>query len=143
MLLISHAQLFMDPNWCSTNGSEHFEWHTFLCERVVDNLYILGMAIPRRISFLQELRSRGMTNLLSSGIEEYEIYSLGSSGNFEEWVIPKILKIPPKIQMNFEKNANKIQHRLYISKLGNNTKSDPETQNFFNNFLKTFWNFYI
>ena len=44
----------------------------------------LGMAIPRRISFLEESRSRGMTNLHSSGIEEYEIYSSGSSGNFEE-----------------------------------------------------------
>ena len=44
----------------------------------------LGMAIPRRISFLEESRNRGMTNLHSSGIEEYEIYSSGSSGNFEE-----------------------------------------------------------
>jgi hypothetical protein len=44
----------------------------------------LGMAIPRRISFLEELRSRGMAILHSSGIEEDEIYSSGSSGNFEE-----------------------------------------------------------
>ena len=42
------------------------------------------MAIPRRISFLEESRSQGMTNLHSSGIEEYVIYSSGSSGNFEE-----------------------------------------------------------
>ena len=46
--------------------------------------YTLGMAIPRRISFLEESRSRGMANLHSSGIEEDEIYSSGSSGNFEE-----------------------------------------------------------
>ena len=74
------------------------------------------MAIPRRISFLEESRSRGMTNLHSSGIEEYEIYSSGSSGNFEEWFIPKILKIPPKIQKKtFKKN---FQHWIYISKFG-------------------------
>ena len=50
------------------------------------------MAIPRRISFLEESRSRGMANLHSSGIEEDEIYSSGSSGNFEEWVIQLITK---------------------------------------------------
>ena len=44
----------------------------------------VGMAIPRKISFLEESRSRGMANLHSSGIEEDEIYSSGSSGNFEE-----------------------------------------------------------
>ena len=80
------------------------------------------MAIPRRISFLEELRSQGMANLHSSGIEEYEIYSSGSSGNFEEWAIPKILKIPPK----FEKKSKKNQHWIYISKFGmfgNNTKN--------------------
>ena len=44
----------------------------------------IGMAIPRRILFLEESRSRGMANLHSSGIEEDEIYSSGSSGNFEE-----------------------------------------------------------
>ena len=43
-----------------------------------------GGAIPRRISFLEELRSRGISILHSSGIEEDEIYSLGSSRNFEE-----------------------------------------------------------
>ena len=63
------------------------------------------MAIPRRISFLEESRSQGMTNLHSSGIEEYEIYSSGSSGNFEDCNIPKILKIPPKIQRNCEKKS--------------------------------------
>merc|ERR1712051_1119436 len=49
----------------------------------------LGMAIPRRISILGESRSRGMTNFHSSGFEGYEIYSSGSSGNFEELVIQK------------------------------------------------------
>ena len=44
----------------------------------------LGMAIPWRISFLEESRSQGMANLHSSGIEEDEIYSWGSSRNFEE-----------------------------------------------------------
>ena len=48
------------------------------------------MAIPRRISFLEESRSQGMANLHSSGIKEDEIYSSGSSGNFEDWFIPKI-----------------------------------------------------
>ena len=47
-------------------------------------IFKLGMAIPRRISFLEESRSRGMANLHSSGIEEDEIYSSGSSGNFED-----------------------------------------------------------
>ena len=72
------------------------------------------MANPRRISFLEESRSRGMTNLHSSGIEEFEIYSSGSSGNFKELVIPKvlkipqkILKIPPKIQKKCEKKIKK------------------------------------
>ena len=45
---------------------------------------VLGMVIPRRISFLEESRRRGMANLHSSGIEENEIYSSGSSGNFED-----------------------------------------------------------
>ena len=65
------------------------------------------MAIPRRISFLEESRSWGMTNLHFSWFEEYEIYSLGSSGNFEEWVIPKILKISQKIQKKCEKKIKK------------------------------------
>ena len=87
----------------------------------------LGMAIPRRISFLEESRSRGMRNLHSSGIEEYEIYFSGSSGNFEEWVIQKITKnswkSPQKFKWILKNNSNKIQHWFYISKLGNNTKN--------------------
>ena len=77
----------------------------------------LGMAIPRRISFLEESRSQGMTNLHSSGIEEYEIYSSGSSGNFEEWVIPKNLKNSPKIKKNVKKKIKKkkFQHWIYTS----------------------------
>ena len=65
------------------------------------------MAIPRRISFLEESRSRGMINLHSSGSEEYEIYSSGSSGNFEEWVIAKILKIPQKFKKILKKISKK------------------------------------
>ena len=42
------------------------------------------MEIPRRISFLEESKSQGMTNLHSSGIKEYEIYSSGSLRNLEE-----------------------------------------------------------
>ena len=74
------------------------------------------MAIPQRISFLEESRSWGMTNLHSSGIEEYKIYSSGSSGNFEEWVIPKILKIPPKIQKKCEKKNFSIEFILQSPK---------------------------
>jgi hypothetical protein len=42
------------------------------------------MAIPRTILLLKESRSRGMAKSNSSGIEEYKIYSSGSSRNFEE-----------------------------------------------------------
>ena len=56
-----------------------------------------GMAIPWRISFLEESSSRGMTNLHSSGIEEYVIYSSGSSGNFEEGFV---YNIPVSILLN-------------------------------------------
>ena len=82
----------------------------------------IGMAIPWRISFLEESRSRGMTDFHSSGIEEYEIYSSGSSGNFEEWVLAKILKIPPKLKKKIKK---KFQHWIHILRFwmfGNNTK---------------------
>ena len=48
------------------------------------------MAIPWRILFFEESRSRGMANLHSSRFEEDEIYSLGSSGNFKEWFIVKL-----------------------------------------------------
>ena len=87
---------------------------TSLSQISIHELWI-GMAIPRRISFLEESRSRGMINLHSSGIEEYEIYSSGSSGNFEEWVIPKILKIPPKIQKKiWKKNKKKSALNLHF-----------------------------
>ena len=68
----------------------------------------LGMAIPRRFSFLEESRSRGMANLHSSGIEEDGIYSSGSLGNFEEWVIQKIIKNLDK----HPKNSNKFWKKL-------------------------------
>ena len=73
----------------------------------------IGMAIPRRISFLEESRSRGMTNLHSSGIEEYEIYSSGSSRNFEELYA---LKFAEKLPVYYKKNY--ILHKfLKISKI--------------------------
>ena len=65
------------------------------------------MAIPRRISFLEESRSRGISNLHSSGIEEYEIYSSGSSGNFRGMSYPKNTENPPKLQKSFEKKFKK------------------------------------
>ena len=84
------------------------------------------MAIPRRISFLEESRSRGMAKLHSSGIEEYEIYSSGSSGNFRGMRYPKN---PENLQKNptiFEKKIKKkFQSWISISKFrmfGNNTK---------------------
>ena len=58
------------------------------------------MAIPRRISFLEESRSRGIAKLHSSGIEEYDIYSSGSSGNFRGMSYPKN---PENPQKNLEK----------------------------------------
>ena len=65
------------------------------------------MAIPRRISFLEESRSRGMIDLHSSGFEEYEIYSSGSSGNFEESVIQKSWKSPQNFKKNVKKKSKK------------------------------------
>ena len=85
------------------------------------------MAIPRRISFLEESRSQGIAKLHSSGIEEYDIYSSGSSGNFRGMSYPKNPENPQKIQKNLEKKfKKKIQPWIYISKfriLGNNTKN--------------------
>ena len=87
----------------------------------------LGMAIPRRIPFLEESRSWGKAKLHSSGIEEYDIYSSGSSGNFRGMSYPKNPENPQKIQKNLEKKfKKKIQPWIYISKfriLGNNTKN--------------------
>ena len=83
----------------------------------------LGMAIPQRISFLEESRSWGKAKLHSSGIEEYDIYSSGSSGNFRGMSYPKNPENPPKNQKNHQK---KFQPWIYISKfrmLGNNTKN--------------------
>ena len=104
------------------------------------------MAIPRRISFLEESRSRGMTNLHSSGIEEYEIYSSGSSGNFEEWFIPKILKIPPKIQkmlkiiflaLNLHFKVQKHQKMISFPKKHKQKKKNLDK------LLKFFWYFHF
>ena len=65
------------------------------------------MAIPRRTSLLEESRSRGIAKLHSSGIDEYEIYSSGSSGNFRGMSYPKNPENPPKIQKNLEKKFKK------------------------------------
>ena len=65
------------------------------------------MAIPRRISFLEESRSRGIAKLHSSGIEEYDIYSSGSSGNFRGMSYPKNPENIQKIQKNLEKKFKK------------------------------------
>ena len=65
------------------------------------------MAIPRRISFLEESRSQGIAKLHSSGIEEYEIYSSGASGNFRGMSYPKNPENPQKIQKNLEKKFKK------------------------------------
>ena len=65
------------------------------------NEFGVGMAIPRRISFLEESRSRGIAKLHSSGIEEYEIYSSGSSGNFRGMSYAKNPENPKKLQTNF------------------------------------------
>ena len=106
----------------------------------------LGMAIPRRISFLQESRSRGMTNLHSSGIKEHEIYYSGSSGNFKEWVIPKILKIPPKIQkmlkiiflaLNLHFKVQKHQKMISFPKKHKQKKKNLDK------LLKFFWYFHF
>ena len=48
-----------------------------------------------------------MTNLHSSGFEEYEIYSSGSSGNFRGMSYPKNPENPQKIQKNLEKRFKK------------------------------------
>ena len=85
------------------------------------------MAIPRRISFLEESRSRGIAKLHSSGIEEYEIYSSGSSGNFRGMSHHQNPENPPKIIKKFWKKIRKnFQPWIYTSKFrmfGNNTKN--------------------
>ena len=65
----------------------------------------VGMAFPWKISFLEESRSRGIAKLHSSGIEEYEIYSSGSSGNFRGMSYPKNTENPPRLQKSFKKNS--------------------------------------
>ena len=52
-----------------------------------------------------------MINLHSSGIEEYEIYFLGSSGEFRGMSYRKNPENPPKVQKKFEKKIKKYcQH---------------------------------
>ena len=53
---------------------------------IKNNKHDLGMAIPRRISFFEESRSRGIAIWHSSRIEEDEIYSSGSSRIFEDFI---------------------------------------------------------
>ena len=113
--------------------------------KVSRTLVELGMAIPRRISFLEETRSREMTNLHSSGMKEYVIYSSGSSGIS----YPKNQKIPLKIwkkiwKKKFKKN---FQHRICTLKFGmfsNNTKNQsffPKNRNKNRKILTNFGNF--
>ena len=52
---------------------------------------IVGMAIPQRISFLEESRSRGMANLQKFSIDFI----------FQSWVIT--LKTDPETQKDFDK----------------------------------------
>ena len=65
------------------------------------------MAIPRRISFLEESRSQGIAKLHSSGSKEYDIYSSWSSGNFRGMSYPKNPENPHIIQKNLEKKFKK------------------------------------
>ena len=52
-----------------------------LMKQVADeNSLEIRMAIPRKITFLEESRSRGISIYHSSGIEEDEIYSSGIRG---------------------------------------------------------------
>ena len=77
----------MEKNWQRTHST------TMGADKSAE----VGMAIPRNISLLEESRNRGMAIWHSSGIEEDEIYSSGSSRNFEEWfysILPsKTLKV--------------------------------------------------
>ena len=96
----------------------------------------VGMAIPRGISFLEELRSRGMANWHSSGIEEYEIYSSGSSGNFRGMSYPKNTENPPKLQKSFEKKLKKnFKPWIYILKF---RMFSNDTKNWYLDILKDF-----
>ena len=70
-------------NFANLAAANKVPTYSYIC-LFLPSPFKLGMAIPRRISFLEGSRSRGMSNLHSSGIEEDEIYSSGSSGNFEE-----------------------------------------------------------
>ena len=81
------------------------------------------MAIPRRISFLEESRSRGIAKLHSSGIEEYEIYSSGSSGNFRGMSYPKNTENPPTLQKSFEKKFQPWISILKFRMFSNDTKN--------------------
>ena len=87
-----------------------------------------------------------MTNLHSSGIEEYQIHSSGSLGNFEEQFIPKILKIPPKIQkmlkiiflaLNLHFKVQKHQKMISFSKKHKQKKKNLDK------LLKFFWYFHF
>ena len=85
----------------------HEFFHTSITLIKISIRMALGMAIPRRISFLEESRSQGIAKLHSLGIEEYDIYSSGSSENFWGMSYPKIPENSQKIQKNLEKNSKK------------------------------------
>ena len=63
---------------------------------------VLGMAIPRKISFLEESRSRGMANLQSSGSRKMNYIPRGPRGIFEEWFNLFYLK-KPYVSSNLQK----------------------------------------
>ena len=99
------------------------------------------MAIPRWILFLEESRSRGMANLHSSRIEEDEIYSSGSSGNFEEWVIQKITKNSWKCPKKFKRILKKIQTKFSIDFILQSWLIIPKTSRKSQKNLTNFWKF--
>ena len=71
------------------------------------------MAIPRRISFLEESRSRGMAKKMKS----IPRGPRGISRNDLSQKSLKNLKIPPKFQKKLEKkNEKKFEHGIYTSK---------------------------
>ena len=112
------------------NSLPHCSWAPHLiCDSSLH--YLIGMAIPRKISLLEESGNRGM--VISH-----------SSGNFEEWVIPKITKKHWKSPQKFEKKLKKqFQHWIYISKFGmfSNSTKNPENKNENKTISTNFWQF--
>ena len=72
---IPSKQVFMNKQMCEQILNRQLFW---LCYK--GTLTEVGMAIRRKILFLEESRSRGIAIYHSSGIEEDEIYSSGIRG---------------------------------------------------------------